>query len=69
MSSDSVQRLDYVEAPPRVSSKLKDAFFSCGAAANLHSAAEDDFLACEYCVQVRVLPICVVQLRHCILAS
>jgi len=67
MWSDSVQRLDYVEAPPGVSSKLQDAF-SCGTATILLTSVEDRFLACENCFRVRVLSVCVVQLRYRILS-
>ena len=63
-----MQRVDYVEAPPRVSSKLEDAFL-CGVAAKLPCAAGDEFMGCDYCVPVRVLPVCVVQLRYCVVVN
>ena len=74
MWSDSVQRVDYVEGPPGCQANsgcvLNAAWQQNFTALDEDDfAAGDDFEACEYCVQVRALRVCVVQLHHYILTN
>jgi hypothetical protein len=55
--------------PPPECQANSGCFFSCGAAAKLHGACGDESMACEYRVQVRVVQVCVVQLRYRMLAN